>query len=314
MRPSWLLGPNWPNSGEVDIIEGVNSATTNQMTLHSTSGCTITRNGLSSGNILGTNCDVAATGNQGCSIATSNTQTYGAGFNAANGGVYATEWTSDFISIWFFPRNAIPSDITAGTPNPDNWGLALAQFSGCDLDRYFVNQQIIFDTTFCGDWASAVWSTDPVCSQKASTCIDYVQNNPGDFTDAYWGINGLKVYQDNGAAAPPAVATGTTTTAATNAGTATPTSPFSFPTTFATSSTTGFGFGASATPSLSNPFFTSTPTTFSNALFTPSSTFSNANTFFTAAPTGSFGFSAASSSWSSWRGGQGGARGGRRGQ
>jgi hypothetical protein len=43
-----------------------------------------------------------------------------------------------------------------------------------------------------------------VCSTKATTCQDFVQNNPSAFADAYWSVNSLKVYQDNGAANPPA--------------------------------------------------------------------------------------------------------------
>jgi hypothetical protein len=30
----WTLGPNWPSSGEIDIIEGVNSQKANSMALH----------------------------------------------------------------------------------------------------------------------------------------------------------------------------------------------------------------------------------------------------------------------------------------
>jgi hypothetical protein len=30
----WSFGPNWPNSGEIDIIEGVNSGTKDKMSLH----------------------------------------------------------------------------------------------------------------------------------------------------------------------------------------------------------------------------------------------------------------------------------------
>ncbi len=30
----WTVGPSWPQSGEIDIIEGINNSTTNQMTLH----------------------------------------------------------------------------------------------------------------------------------------------------------------------------------------------------------------------------------------------------------------------------------------
>ena len=44
----WMVGPNWPNSGEVDIIEGVNSQTADQTTLHTSNGCSIYSFGLSS--------------------------------------------------------------------------------------------------------------------------------------------------------------------------------------------------------------------------------------------------------------------------
>jgi hypothetical protein len=58
----------------------------------------------------------------------------------------------------------------------------------------------VFDTTFCGDWAGNVWSGDPVCGSQAPSCQSFVQNNPSAFTDAYWLVNSLKVYQSNGQA------------------------------------------------------------------------------------------------------------------
>lgn len=35
----WSYGPNWPQSGEIDIIEGVNTQTRNWATLHTSKGC-----------------------------------------------------------------------------------------------------------------------------------------------------------------------------------------------------------------------------------------------------------------------------------
>ena len=231
----WLLGPDWPTHGEVDIIEGVNSQTTNGFAGHTNAGCSITSTGAMSGTVEYSNCDVNAAGqpaNGGCTVHTGNTETYGAGFNAANGGVYATEWTSDAISIWFFPRTAIPSDISSGSPNPDNWGLPMAQFAGgCNIDEHFKDQQIVFDITFCGQWAGQVWGQDSVCSSKAATCQDYVQNNPSAFTDTYWSINSLKVYQENGGA--PVTSS---TSALSASSTTVATSTLSQPTTFSTSS------------------------------------------------------------------------------
>ncbi|OQD73046.1 hypothetical protein PENDEC_c017G05308 [Penicillium decumbens] len=195
----WMLGSNWPNNGEIDIIEGVNTQSTNQMTLHTSDGCSINSFGYS-GSLNTDNCYVEADGqsaNSGCAIQSSSTQSYGDGFNQAGGGVYATEWTSDAINVWFFPNSSVPYDITHGVPNPLLWGLPAARFSGdCDIDSHFNELQIVFDITFCGDWAGDAWSSS-TCASKASTCNDYVSNNPSDFKQTYWEINSLKVYQES---------------------------------------------------------------------------------------------------------------------
>ncbi|KAL3439098.1 concanavalin A-like lectin/glucanase domain-containing protein [Aspergillus tetrazonus] len=197
----WILGPDWPNGGEIDVIENVNVATNNHMTLHTSDGCTIDSSGFT-GTLLTSNCFVNAPGqanNAGCGIQSPDSNSYGAGFNSNFGGVYATEWTSDHISIWFFPRSSIPSDITAGNPDPSTWGTPAARFAGnCDIESHFTNMQIIFDITFCGDWAGNVWGSS-TCASLGS-CTDYVSNNPEAFADAYWDINSLRVYQDSAAA------------------------------------------------------------------------------------------------------------------
>lgn len=83
----------------------------------------------------------------------------------------------------------------------DSWGTPLSSWSsGCDIDTYFHQQQIVFDLTFCGDWAGNVWGNGG-CASQADTCQDFVANNPSAFSDAYWEINSLRVYQDNGASA-----------------------------------------------------------------------------------------------------------------
>jgi hypothetical protein len=215
----WTLGSDWPNklvdhatilrgsgltatSGEIDIIEGVNSDTTNSMTLHTNPGCTIVSNAGFSGAVKTNNCDAKAQGNAGCGVAAGNDSitSYGDGFNSAGGGVYATEWTDTAISIWHFARGVIPADITAGTPNPDSWGAPDALFQlSCNIGSNFKDHQIVFDTTFCGQWAGNqdVWSQDAVCGQKAATCNDYVANNPAAFVDSYWQINSVKVFQQS---------------------------------------------------------------------------------------------------------------------
>jgi hypothetical protein len=197
----WLVGSNWPADGEIDIIEGVNDYATNAMTLHTSAGCTMSGEGAQSGSVLANpNCN-ENTAFTGCATSTSNTQSYGAGFNANNGGVYAMEWTSTAIKVYFFTRSAIPADITSGTPNPASWGAPMASFtggSGCNIDSHFVQQNIVFDTTFCGQWAGAVWGSS-TCSSLASTCDAYVAQNPAAFEQAFWTINSVKVYQNSSA-------------------------------------------------------------------------------------------------------------------
>ncbi|KAH6673421.1 glycoside hydrolase family 16 protein [Halenospora varia] len=190
----WTLGPNWPTGGEIDILEGVNKNQVNLMSLHTSASCSINGAGQL-GTINTANCDGSTNSNTGCGSAASTTNTYGDGFNAVGGGVYAMEWTSDFIRVWFFPRTSIPYDISSGTPNPTTWGTPQANFQGnCNIDTHFANHSIIFDTTFCGDWAGTVWSTEATCNSLAPTCDSYVAANPGAFVDAYWSINYVKVF------------------------------------------------------------------------------------------------------------------------
>ncbi|KAG9993876.1 hypothetical protein KCU78_g18694, partial [Aureobasidium melanogenum] len=132
----------------------------------------------------------------------SNDQTgYGDGFNANGGGVYAMQWTSEFMKVWFFPRNAIPASISSGSPSPAlDFGTPVGNFDGgsCDIDSHFINHRMIFDTTFCGDWAGSVYSSTscPLASSGGNGCVDYVAGNPSAFTEAYWEVNYIKVFSE----------------------------------------------------------------------------------------------------------------------
>lgn len=117
------------------------------MTLHTSDGCIVDNSNAFTGTLATTNCYVNAPGqatNAGCDIQSQDTRSYGAGFNANGGGVFATEWTSEKISIWFFPRGTTPGDISSGNPSPSAWGPPVAEFKGsCDIDSRFQNQQIV---------------------------------------------------------------------------------------------------------------------------------------------------------------------------
>lgn len=91
------------------------------MTLHTGPGCSISADGADfSGTIVSSECTSDAEDNEGCKITTDDTATYGAGFNADGGGVYASEWTPSFISVYFFPRASIPADILGPSPDPSS--------------------------------------------------------------------------------------------------------------------------------------------------------------------------------------------------
>ena len=142
LTSSWTYGPDWPCSGEIDIIEGVNKQATNMMALHTSSNCSV--DGSQSGTWVHHDCSPATPNNQGCGVQSNTANSFGTPFNGIGGGVYATLWNSRGIQIWFFPRDDIPSDIAEGNPEPESWGIPEANFSGsCDFDSHFKNHWIV---------------------------------------------------------------------------------------------------------------------------------------------------------------------------
>jgi hypothetical protein len=200
----WLCGPNWPNQGEIDVIEGVNTMTTAQVTLHTNDGCDMSSQptdtftgywGARPDGRPSSNCWVNAPGqyaNAGCGICKDGI--YGSALNQMGGGVYAMEWTGDYIRTFFFPRNGIPDDIRNGQPNPNSWGKPFSYFQlgGNCPNNHFRDQSVIINLTFCGDWAGNTFGQQ--CPNRGN-CNDYVKYNPTAFGNAYWIINYISVYQ-----------------------------------------------------------------------------------------------------------------------
>lgn len=242
----WLVGSdaeengniNWPTAGEIDILEGVNDDTSNSVTLHTSAGCVVDNTTSSAatgsdntelaftGHLKSADCDVRAPDqveNAGCSIAaptiapplkrtlvSANANTfpsYGTPFNAAGGGIYAMELTSESISVWLLPRTSLQYSTLFPTPASSTFlnttldtsffGLPIARFTGkCDIAEKFKNMKIVFDTTFCGSWAGGEWESGG-CANKTgvSTCEAYVRDHPEAFVESYWEIAGLKWFQ-----------------------------------------------------------------------------------------------------------------------
>ncbi|KDQ55868.1 glycoside hydrolase family 16 protein, partial [Jaapia argillacea MUCL 33604] len=206
----------WPNGGEIDIIEGVNNQATNLASLHTTSNCQMPQNRIQSGSTTSTNCDVAFNYNQGCGVSFAGDETYGSGFNKAGGGWYVMMRDGEGVKVWFWSRNdpRTPLEVREGWDDIVGggllWGIPQAYFpmysldshqgpldslsppsGGCEYEDHFDEHRMVFDLTFCGDWAGSVWSTSG-CG--TGTCEDYVNNNPEAFANAYWEVNSIRVY------------------------------------------------------------------------------------------------------------------------
>ncbi|EPS93808.1 endo-1,3-beta-glucanase-like protein [Fomitopsis schrenkii] len=189
---------NWPAGGEVDIIEGVNSVSPNLVSLHVGSTCSMPSSRTETGTPQTLDCDVNTDGNDGCGVQNPTTNSFGPDFNAAGGGWYAMQRTSTDVSVWFWSRTAsnVPSDVSSGASsvNTGNWGTPAAYFpnTDCNLASVFSANNIIFDITLCGSWAgqSSIYSS----AGCPGTCVDYVNNNPSAFSNAYWDVASVRVY------------------------------------------------------------------------------------------------------------------------
>ncbi|KAJ2931045.1 hypothetical protein H1R20_g6053, partial [Candolleomyces eurysporus] len=114
----WTYGieKEWPEAGEIDIIEAINDMDRNQVALHTIPGCSKADTLPQSGRTLETDCST----NRGCIVAESKPNSFGPRFSEAGGGVYALLLEPTSINVWFF--------------------------------SYFPPQNLILLTTLCGVW------------------------------------------------------------------------------------------------------------------------------------------------------------------
>ncbi|CAE6412617.1 unnamed protein product [Rhizoctonia solani] len=196
----WTVGDNWPNNGEIDILENVNLATANQYTLHTgpNSTCTLDSNPIakykSTSNMMGKTCASKEGDNAGCGFSDPEEASYGKAFNNAGGAVIAMEWTKTGIRIWRFKRDSIPADLQgdATNPNPDSWGAPVASWTDatCNIANEVKKHNIVINTTLCGGWAGDAYGS----SGCPGTCTDQIME-PSNYNEAYWEIKSVTVYQ-----------------------------------------------------------------------------------------------------------------------
>ncbi|KAK0201545.1 glycoside hydrolase family 16 protein [Desarmillaria ectypa] len=196
----WSQAPNWPTGGEIDTFEGVNLVTRNQMALHTESGCTQVAPVQSSTLINSTDCNYNANSNSGCVVTDPSTASYGARFASSGGGVFVTEFAETGISIWFFNRSSVPNTISSNssTINTNDLGTPVANWpnGGCNIDKFFSAQSLIFDITLCGDFAGSASVFNETCSGTCYT--DYVIGDGSHYDTAYFDVASVRVYSVNG--------------------------------------------------------------------------------------------------------------------
>jgi len=212
----WMFGDDaqhsWPRWGEYDILESIHTLDYATTTLHTRDSCDqravnegIDFNGqgwaVGTGSNKAKNCWVKAPqqyDNQGCGQKLPK-GSFGPAFNSAGGGTFVAEWdpiVNKRLRTWFFPVGEEPE--IGDHPEPDLWGVPNSFFTlnekWCTA-AHFKNMRMVFDTTFCGDYAGASFNT--YCGWTHMQCEAYVRSKPNDFSNAYWGIRRLDVYEND---------------------------------------------------------------------------------------------------------------------
>jgi hypothetical protein len=135
--------------GEIDILETINLMQSNQYALHTTEGCTQATGITQTGHTNSPNCTSSSQNGSGCTVLEANDASVGAAFAAGGGGVYACAFLDTGINIWFFPRSAVPQELSgnASTVDPSTWGTPSASFpsSSCDITSHFGPQVLNLD-------------------------------------------------------------------------------------------------------------------------------------------------------------------------
>ncbi|KAI8996256.1 concanavalin A-like lectin/glucanase domain-containing protein [Trametes punicea] len=196
----WTKGEDWPIGGEIDIIEGVNLMTYNQMALHTQNGCTQPSSVTQTGTTGSTNCSTDA----GCTVAEKQPNSFGEAFANAGGGVWATQIDVSGIYIWFWSRDNVPSSVSnaSNSIDPSSWGTPSAAYpsSSCNISEFFTPQQLVIDITLCGNWAGVPSVYQSTCGGdgSANACyLDNVINNGTNYGNAYFEISYIKAFSLN---------------------------------------------------------------------------------------------------------------------
>ncbi|EFX04311.1 GPI anchored peptidase m48 [Grosmannia clavigera kw1407] len=179
----WMYGEPWPTRGELDVYEVYNLEQTNVISLHTDHAGTV-----------GT-CDL------GCGVAEDDDPENPFSVSGDNdGGIYAAEWTEEYIKVWSWKHGDEPADLKTDHPNPSTWGTPRSYVGtpNCDMNNVISEQHLVLNLDFCGDGAGnnfeACSALNPDYAATPAGCASYVQSHPSQFVDAYFEVSSIKIY------------------------------------------------------------------------------------------------------------------------
>ncbi len=198
---------NWPEGGEIDVIENVHDAPFNQMTLHTSEGCSLDTNLTTSSNvsgnykrteaftstILSTVCQSSPTYNDGCAFQSTDPSSYGHAFNNDRGGrLCNTSLIRRSLNLELPPGQTFPETYRRRSPTPRR---------GARPPRFGAQRPVIRLST-SRIYSSSSTSPYAVTGQARRTRVRGVPAHapqavadPSKFDFARWAVNYVAVYQ-----------------------------------------------------------------------------------------------------------------------
>ncbi|KAK6217450.1 beta-1 [Colletotrichum tabaci] len=217
----WSYGAPWPKKGELDWFEGWNNAAANKPAAHtyhsSEQGqCIITEAGQTS-KVNTPNCDQWAPGqyqNEGCTTTATSADPWG----SSDGGIYAVEWTDDYIKFFSWTHGAAPKDVGSDSPDTSSWGTPSMLISNdkCNINSHFSDQRLVINIDFCGVLAGNeyIWKDQCAASTGHAVCSTYVAQNPSAYKDTYFKIKDIRIFKEG---TKPVISTSTSSSATSSA-------------------------------------------------------------------------------------------------
>jgi len=193
----WTVGANWPDGGEIDIVEGVNNNPTLVLFLASpASPMSPLCAGINTLSIPAVGLTVlplrrhllpqmavrlsrvmyltwTAEVHPRMTLVVHCPIPIAALLVKTSSGVFALLRDDNTgIKIWHFARNSIPLDAHSGKPDPSSWPPSSAFLSTADYDiaSHFSPQHLVLDTTLCGGWGGGEYPS----SGCPGSCAEHV--------------------------------------------------------------------------------------------------------------------------------------------